>query len=1066
MSEGSISGGSPTGFSTRMRLLTGLVVMALLLGGVALGAHWGRQTSAVPTATPALTASDTGTTAGTDQATVIGTSATSPITMVGQTSAVVSTSWPAGSAAIAASSLITPEGWTVEYTTDGTTWSSTAPSPLSGAIGVRTSGSVDSQGIDGSGKQVASNASAGTPMPVAGAISGGGGGDGYSITLAGDKILNVWHHNSTTFNVDCHLRTTGTQCTQFSLSGYSTPNNSMAAYDATSKKLYGVARKTSTSEIGAVCVDYSGSSPVACSTPFVALGAAGATTVYQDIGGVAYDDTRLWMVNARANTLHCLVLATGQACGGGLNGFSLPTHGMWGGTYGFGSDLSAIGGKVYFTTATAFGCFDPVTAGYCNPTTPTLSFTSRGSIPPFPVYSSAGVFQMACNYTSMQCLDTSGNSATMPSALSTFLTTNSYSSLSVYLDASVGEWAYGENKLFFPYEKGGVATSGWASDAMCWDFTTSAACTGGDAPGFKYDVSTYNGNSGQLYAFVYDPDISCIWTNADTGRITTFGTDFGACGDDASVKFTYDQVVPRMSCDENGRVRSWQSLELTLPAGVSISDVRLTIKNSAATPVTITGWDKITPSSTTVNLSGLSVSDSGLRPTFIVTGINKTQANMVGVASKITFVGDRPELCVNLVPVTTCVIGQISGARQPIAPFTVTSIFNAVGPSTTTTTKTASVSNATALATGCATGTVIGTTLMNTGVALPLAPVKLVNPTTNAILATTTADANGNYTFTNVIAGAYKVTFGSVGSAAPLSANVPITVASAGTSAAHAIYQTVSAPAAQPPANPPAPSDPPETIPDPPATPAPVQLPLTITDEAPGSRGSGILPQPPADQVPLQVPPQARNIGPVGGRVTPVPVMGGKNTTTSPGGTISIWTGKSWVQTFTDPNVGTWTVVGDAVEFVPMPGFRGTARAWYRYVDLKGRSASSSLTMNVTDKQPQKCTLRGTHQLTVSFAVLDDTLSPADTTRIKRLTRPGCSYAVVGYVQPTVNRGNDYSLSLSRAQSVAQVIRGKKVGSRVSIVAGKRQTSEICASAQNRCVVIYLRARKPSGSSA
>ena len=50
--------------------------------------------------------------------------------------------WNSSSLQLASfNSVVHPEGWNLEYTTDGTTWSSTEPANKASVIGVRTSGS-------------------------------------------------------------------------------------------------------------------------------------------------------------------------------------------------------------------------------------------------------------------------------------------------------------------------------------------------------------------------------------------------------------------------------------------------------------------------------------------------------------------------------------------------------------------------------------------------------------------------------------------------------------------------------------------------------------------------------------------------------------------------------------------------------------------------------------------------------------------------------------------------------------------------------------------------------------
>jgi len=221
----------------------------------------------------------------------------------------------------------------------------------------------------------------------------------------------------------------------------------------------------------------------------------------------------------------------------------------------------------------------------------------------------------------------------------------------------------------------------------------------------------------------------------------------------------------------------------------------------------------------------------------------------------------------------------------------------------------------------------------------------------------------------------------------------------------------------------------------------------------------------PADLDNMRVKPQERVIGPTGGVVTPIPQSIASKGGKVQAGSLVIWTGASWVKTFTDPNVGTWTVVGDEVQFVPMPGYAGDTTIWYRLTDSKGQSAMSTVTMKIRSQAMPKCSLPGAKQVAVTFDVYKFAVSQADRSRIKKVTRPGCSYVVVGFVQPDDQLSNDYSLSLNRAKAVAAQIRALEPTARITIVAGKRQIKQICERADNRCVVVGLANKKKTTSS-
>lgn len=781
----------------RGRITVGVLTAApLLLGSLGFG-----SAAAAPAPAAVLAASPTVTLAGPANATVVDAEVTAPISTTGQTTARIESRWSASEATLRNTTIDHPEGWSLEYTTDGSTWSTTPPNPLSSVSGIRASGTVRSQGLDGSGRQISSKSSAGTALPVSGAIQGGAGGDGYGITFAGDRVLNVWHHATGTITIDCHIRATGAQCPRVVIVGpYFNGNHSTAAWEPASQKLYTPVFNTTTNQFGFLCADYSLATPAACTPEFVAVSNTVNPAGGADLGGSTDDGRRTYVVNSRDNLLYCLDMVTVAPCTGfGLAGFTTLTHpGTWMGGTGWTSDLAAIGGLVYMTIGDRLGCVDPLATPvrWCGGNQPiSIQGNPQGifNVPPFPVYDSSGQLQMVCEFMGRNCIDSTGTRATMPSALATFIGTTTIRN--TYFLWSVFDSTVKENKLFWPVEMGGVDRADWANDAACFDFTTSAPCTGGDIPGVKYDVSlTGTNESGRVYVFAADPDpdISCIWVNSDTGVISTFSTDLGSCSGNSTIRFNYDEVVPRMSCSEPGRVREWRNLVINVPTGVTASDLRLTIKDSSTVPQVIAGWNRVSLTSTTVDLSSLQVSTTGTRPSFLLTAVNKTLQQVGGLTADLTYVSDVAQLCFDLVPLATCTAGQPTPSRTAVAPFRVDAAVNLTGTSTSTSELTESVTTAMIDTSSCPTGSVAGTaTRARSGDQLAGVTVRLVNPRDGSTLLTTTTDAHGAYEFTNLTEGSYRVEFGSVTDHTVDAGSVSVVVASSATASAHATYSRV-----------------------------------------------------------------------------------------------------------------------------------------------------------------------------------------------------------------------------------------------------------------------------------
>ncbi|MBU6279769.1 MAG: hypothetical protein KGN78_11040, partial [Actinomycetales bacterium] len=339
---------------------------------------------------PTLTVTNSGSNlAGGSQATIFDVKNTAPISMVGQTDSTITTSWVLADATAVDSSIIYPEGWTLQYTTNGSTWTSTAPANLGSVQGIRAAGDVSSFGLDASGYQVSANQSSGQlAAPVS--FPKTPGGDGYSLTFTPNKALNVWHHQAGTITIECHDRFTGLGCgtanselTQ-AIVGYSNTNNSLGAYNNATKKFYTAVRRDADSTLGFLCRDYSGATGAACSTPFIAMGATGLLTDTYDMGasafeGAAYNATKFYVVDAEMDRLYCLDMTTGARCSNfTVDGFPIANHGD-GIAGNWVSDISVIGGKVYYFAGPYFGCVDPSTnpPSNCDSSKPIRTITNK-----------------------------------------------------------------------------------------------------------------------------------------------------------------------------------------------------------------------------------------------------------------------------------------------------------------------------------------------------------------------------------------------------------------------------------------------------------------------------------------------------------------------------------------------------------------------------------------------------------------------------------------------------------------------------------------------------------------
>lgn len=570
---------------------------------------------------------------------VVTVTATSPIDTSGSISQSIAGVWSHESLQLTdPNSVIYPEGWALEATTDGENWDSIANIiDMSAVIGLRTVGDVKTSGNNNAFETKATA----DPVVTTTNFQGASGGDGYSVTFSSTKIFNVFHHDSS-LRIDCHLKKTGESCyegiTQFT--GYTTGNASEAYWYAKRSELWIQSMNADTNKGGLACVDFS-STPKMCVTPFVELG---AVRTAHDLSVSTRIGNKIYIVNQNDWKLLCMDIAAGTACAN--NGFALPNNGASpnsGGSidnYRYGRAASAGDGKVYWSTYNKLGCYDPATNDICG--TATNISALGGQYPLFPVRNAAGALQGMCFFPTQQCINSSGTVVTpLPTALSNWMNAHPLPDWNTF---NAGVWAEQSNKIYF--EVGPSDTAG--SDVYCFDYTTGAACAG------------FSGaNVGQeIYAIVADPSIpNCLWTNGNQGQITSFNGTTGIQGCSLPypvVEMPYNAIAPRMACDETGRVIKWESIKFNAPSGVSPSSLSVTILDASGAP--ITGWTDVHPSSTGVlDMSSLTVTETGTKATIQVNaGIGITAEELATLTAIVKFQAEDPQLCFNLTAVTSC----------------------------------------------------------------------------------------------------------------------------------------------------------------------------------------------------------------------------------------------------------------------------------------------------------------------------------------------------------------------------------------------------------------------------
>ncbi len=111
-----------------------------------------------------------------------------------------------------AADVVAPSGWTISYSTDGSTFVS-SPSSWAAVVKVKATGSVNSGGATLDGKQIVTTTttSPGTVNTVGGAARSGG--DGYDTEFdSRGYIYNTYHHDYANGGLDCRKRSDGSFC--------------------------------------------------------------------------------------------------------------------------------------------------------------------------------------------------------------------------------------------------------------------------------------------------------------------------------------------------------------------------------------------------------------------------------------------------------------------------------------------------------------------------------------------------------------------------------------------------------------------------------------------------------------------------------------------------------------------------------------------------------------------------------------------------------------------------------------------------------------------------------------
>ncbi|MEN9553651.1 MAG: Surface adhesin CshA repetitive domain [Actinomycetota bacterium] len=698
---------------------------------------------------------------------------------------------PSRAKVTSANGIVAPTGWTLTYSTDGTTFGS-APQTQQGwaaVRAVRATGSIQSGG-DSNGLQIATGSGLAT-APPSGVFNAGGGGDGWDVAFDEQgNVYNTFHHDGywgsgfITPGLHCHTRT-GASCGPgwpFDLripngvtgpdgiSGqpwYHTNDQAMQWVDVMNNRVWiptNLNDGTAASGTGFVCVDVSNLSvgPTWCGGSIRnAFVKAGPTLCNRECSlGLAAANGRLFAWDSSTGNLMCVdvyVNRNGNLPGAPCANQPYAITGITSTSSSNGYSLMEAQNLVWGSSNGKAMCFNPVTLALCSGwSAGSVALTGTFPNTMFDIPTSTGTAGAVCfaRYdASRGCFSADGSSNSELSG------SHAGSSFITYLSTRV-------STTIIP--KNGVTTGtriywsdgSWPGGGKIYCFDTSLSGGAGAACGnWPVSVSAYT-------ATIDSQNPNCIWTNTDNGTISTIDAITGqsTCTTPPSVaEFSAPVIVPRLACSSSSSIQQWRSFKLTAPAASTYSTATLTVLSASGS--ILSGWNRVSiPANTrTVDLSSLNIQTSGLNPRFRVSLADKTTTDPIG--GEVSVVGDAPQLCVPLQAVAWCPAGpsQIGGAMTSPSPISVVVSGEAQpssGPAEQFANATSTVSVSPPSDVSCL-GTISGqATMASSSTPVSNAVVRLLT-SSGSVVASTTTDNSGNYSFTRLVAGSgYRVEFG------------------------------------------------------------------------------------------------------------------------------------------------------------------------------------------------------------------------------------------------------------------------------------------------------------------
>ncbi len=535
------------------------------------------------------------------------------------------------------------------------------------------------------------------PVPPASNFAGSAGGDGWDLAMTPTAVYNVFHHNSSSLNVACHIQVDASKCwdtdaktiTDADGNNFTGSSHPGIYLDQATGKMYIYSTRTSDNTAGVVCVDTK--QPPAslfCGfTPLSAVGDGGITSVPMKAGSNLYSFNYVTGATASggtggtANTLLCFSLTSFAPCA--AQPFSVNVGAGTFATSTFPVPFAAvIAGKILVPTvlsngATTYvmGCFDPSTGASCAGSwpiaVPSSYIGTNGSA--FPLLNAAGVITGFCLPTGTdECFDLGGATVATPAGMSGVIGGNSpWNGPAVTIGA----------RVYLPNGNGG--------QVECFSYATGAGCAN-----FPKVLS----NASYLYTVNADPQRpACIWVNSDSGSAQIQNFDAfsgGSCGQGAIRVLSSSFVVPTEACAP----KKWLTLAVNTPPRAQYTSGSVDFLDSDANAIPGVPSQPLDGTGN-VDLSTLALTST--LPQFLIT-LNGLQGSLGQVDLTLTWDATYDASCVSANVVAT-------------PPPTTTSTTSTSTTSTSTTTPTTTTPTTTVAPTTAPQPVVLAGTLPTTG---------------------------------------------------------------------------------------------------------------------------------------------------------------------------------------------------------------------------------------------------------------------------------------------------------------------------------------------------------------